>query len=86
VLGGGYVVAHQEIDYRREIPLGTREVVVRSRVTQVGTSSVRVEHDVADGAATAAAVVVAWDREARAKRELTAHERDVLGGSGVRTP
>jgi hypothetical protein len=37
-----------------------------------------VEHDVADGAATSTAVVVAWDREARRKRELTPAERDAL--------
>ena len=49
-----------------------------TRVTSVGTSSVRVEHDIAGGAATAAAVVVAWDRESRAKRELTPAERDAL--------
>ncbi|MES1247632.1 MAG: acyl-CoA thioesterase [Actinomycetota bacterium] len=77
-LGGSYVVAHQEIDYRREIPLGTRELVVRTRITRVGISSVHVEHDVADGAASAAAVVVAWDRELRTKRELTQAERDAL--------
>lgn len=51
---------------------------MRTRVVHVGTSSVRVEHDVADGAANAAAVVVAWDRERRAKRELTQDERTQL--------
>ena len=38
----------------------------------------RLEHDVADGAASSEAVVVAWDRDARTKRELTAAERDAL--------
>ena len=52
---------HATIDYRREIPLGTREVVVRTRVVEVGRSSVRFAHDVGDGAAEVAAVLVAWD-------------------------
>jgi acyl-CoA thioesterase FadM len=45
------VVVHASIDYRKEIPLGTREVVVRTRVVDVGRSSVRFAHDVGDGAA-----------------------------------
>lgn len=82
-LDGSYVVAHQRIDYNREIPIGEREIVVRTRVVHVGTSSVRLEHDVADGAAVSEAVIVAWDREARAKRELTPDERDALTGADV---
>lgn len=78
VLDGSYVVAHQSIDYRSEIAIGVREIVVRTRVVHVGASSVRLEHDVADGAASSEAVIVAWDRSARAKRELTAAERDAL--------
>jgi hypothetical protein len=41
---------------------------------------VRLEHDVGDGAATSSAVVVAWNRETRAKRALTPAERDALTG------
>ena len=37
------VVAHASIDYRREIALGTREVVVRTRIAEVGRSSVRFD-------------------------------------------
>ena len=72
------VVVHASIDYRREIPLGTREVVVRTRIVEVGRSSVRFEHDVGDGAAAAAAVLVAWDPATRRSRELSASERDQL--------
>jgi YbgC/YbaW family acyl-CoA thioester hydrolase len=72
------VVVHAEVDYRREIPLGTREVVVRTRVTHVGRSSVRFEHEVADGAAELAAILVAWDPQTRRAREITPAERDAL--------
>ena len=72
------VVVRAEVDYRREIPLGTREIVVRTRIAAVGRSSVRFEHDVADGAARLVAVLVAWDPATRRSREITPAERDVL--------
>jgi len=74
------VVAHASIDYRREIPLGTREVVVRTRITKVGNSSVSFEHDVADGAAEVTAVLVAWDPQTRRPRPIDDRERDLLTG------
>jgi acyl-CoA thioesterase FadM len=77
---------HATIDYRREIPLGTREVVVRTRVVEVGRSSVRFAHDVGDGAAEVAAVLVAWDPGGRQSREITVKERDALLAEGVVTP
>ena len=72
------VVVHAAIDYRREIPLGTREVVVRTRIVEIGRSSVRFEHSIADGAAEATAVLVAWDPQTRRSREITPAERDAL--------
>jgi acyl-CoA thioester hydrolase len=72
------VVVHAEVDYRREVPLGTREVVVLTRVTHVGRSSVRFEHDVADGSAELSAILVAWDPQTRRSREITPAERDAL--------
>jgi acyl-CoA thioester hydrolase len=72
------VVVHAAVDYRREIPLGTREVVIRTRIVEVGGSSVRFEHDVADGAATVTAVLVAWDPQTRRSRPISASERDSL--------
>jgi acyl-CoA thioesterase FadM len=80
------VVVHASIDYRREIPLGTREVVVRTSIAGVGRSSVRFSHDVGDGAAAMSAVLVAWDPQTRRSREITAAERDVLLAGGVVTP
>src|SRR6476646_6435758 len=72
------VVAHASIDYRREIPLGTREVVVRTRVAKVGNSSVSFEHDIAEGAAEMTAVLVAWDPQTRRPRPIGDRERDLL--------
>ena len=77
---------HATIDYRKEITLGTREVVVRTRIVEVGRSSVRVSHDVGDGAAEVSAVLVAWNPETRRSREISAEERDALLAEGVVTP
>lgn len=77
---------HATIDYRKEIALGTREVVVRTRIVEVGRSSVRFAHDVGDGAAEISAVLVAWDPETRQSREISADERDALLAEGVVTP
>ena len=74
------VVVHAEIDYRREVALGTREVVVRTRIAHVGRSSVRFEHDIADGSAEATAVLVAWDPRTRRSRPIDDAERDALTG------
>jgi acyl-CoA thioesterase FadM len=80
------VVVHASVDYRKEIPLGTREVVVRTSVVEVGRSSVRFAHDVGDGAAEVSAVLVAWDPQTRRSRRITAEERDALLAGGVVTP
>lgn len=77
---------HATIDYRKEIALGTREVVVRTRIVEVGRSSVRFAHDVGDGAADVSAVLVAWDPRTRRSREISAEERDALLAEGVVTP
>lgn len=77
---------HATIDYRKEIALGTREVVVRTRIMEVGRSSVRFAHDVGDGAAEVSAVLVAWDPRTRRSREISAEERDALLAERVVTP
>lgn len=74
-----YVVAHISIDYRREIRYPAPSVVVRTRVAEVGRTSVTFEQEVVapDGAVAAAArsVVVAWDEEARGARPVGDEER-----------
>lgn len=78
------VLVHASIDYRREIALGVREIVLRTKITAVGDSSVRFAQSVlgADGevAAEAEAVLVAWDPETRRSRTITAEERGALEG------
>jgi acyl-CoA thioester hydrolase len=76
------VVVRTSIDYRREIALGAREIIVRTQIKEVGRSSVRFEQMVStrDGevAAVAEAVLVAWDPEARRSRQITPEERQRL--------
>jgi acyl-CoA thioester hydrolase len=76
------VVVHASIDYRREIALGVREILVRTRIAEVGRSSVRFVQTILtpDGelAAEAEAVLVAWDPQTRRSREITAVERTAL--------
>lgn len=76
------VVAHVSIDYLREVPFGTRDVVVRTSIAEVGRSSVRFEQEVLapDGepAAKGEAVLVAWDRETRSSRPIEDDERRAL--------
>jgi acyl-CoA thioester hydrolase len=74
-----YVLARVELDYRREVPLPMREVVVESGVERVGRSSVRLVQRVlrSDGelAAEGAAVLVGWDPAKRGSRVLSEAER-----------
>jgi acyl-CoA thioester hydrolase len=76
------VVVHASIDYRREIALGVREIVVRTQIAEVGRSSVRFEQTIVtpDGelAAEAEAVLVAWNPETRRSRAITQEERQRL--------
>jgi acyl-CoA thioester hydrolase len=77
-----WVIAHVSIDYKREIVQGAREVIVRSRIAEVGRTSISFEQDVLgpDGEVAAAckSVLVAWDREARAARSIDERERAAL--------
>ena len=76
------VIAHLSVDYRREIRHPARSVVVRTRVAEVGRTSVTFEQEVLapDGevAATAQAVVVAWDEQTRQGREIADRDRAAL--------
>ena len=76
------VVVHASIDYRQEIALGVREILVRTRIAEIGRSSVRFVQTIVtpDGglAAEAEAVLVAWAPQTRRSREITAAERTAL--------
>ena len=79
---GGFVLAHVDLDYHTEVRREHGEVEVVVRLAQVGTSSLRLHHEVRlpDGgvAASGKTVLVAWDPVARAKRALTEAERAAL--------
>ena len=74
-----YVIAHVEIDFRRELRHGDREVLVRCRLDRLGSSSIRTREEVLtrDGelAAEAAAVLVARELGEGGSRPLTDTER-----------
>jgi acyl-CoA thioester hydrolase len=76
------VVVHVRADFRRELGRGPRELVVRTRIVEVGRSSIRFAQEiVAPGGETAVeaeAVLVAWDPAARARREIDADDRTRL--------
>src|SRR4051794_26450485 len=75
-----YVMARIEIDYRSEIPFGTRWVETRHRVETVGSSSVSLLEQlvIPDGpvAADARAVLVMWDPAKRGSRALSEVEAE----------
>lgn len=83
-----WVVAHVSIDYRRELRLPTREVIVRTTVTETGRTSVTFGQEVfgPDGelAVESRSVVVAWEEAGRRPRELGAD--DVARLRGVSPP
>ncbi len=80
---GGYVLAHVDLDYHREVRKDHGEVEILVRVARVGRSSLRLEHEISlpDGtvAASGETVLVAWDPVRRGKRPLSAAELTALG-------
>lgn len=79
---GGYVVVHVDLDYHREVRKDHGEVEVAVWLERVGSSSLRLGHEIRlpDGqvAASGATVLVAWDPVARGKRTLGEAERAAL--------
>jgi acyl-CoA thioester hydrolase len=79
---GGFVLAHVDLDYHAEVRRDHEEVEVVVRVAHVGTSSLRLEHEVRlpDGtlAASGSTVLVGWDPASRGKRALSEAELAVL--------
>jgi acyl-CoA thioesterase FadM len=78
-----YVLAHIEIDYRREIERGTPSVAITHACAGLGSKSITLEGRLlsssdGDEYAYSRVVIVLWDREKRASRALTEHEREAL--------
>jgi acyl-CoA thioester hydrolase len=78
----GYVLAHVELDYRREVRIEDRYLIGECRVASLGRSRVELDNRLvlADGevAVEGRAVLVAWDEKTRRSRELTENEREAL--------
>ena len=74
-----YVLARVAIDFRRELTQEDEGVLVRIRLTRIGTSSLTLHEEIRtlDGvlSAEAEAVLVARDRETGRSRPLTDSER-----------
>ncbi len=74
-----WVVAHVEVDYRREVSLADDVVIATCRLARIGRSSVSTHEEVRTAAgmlaAEASAVLVARDRESGRSRPLTPAER-----------
>ena len=78
----GFVLARVAIDFRRELTLEDKAVVVTCRAVRVGNSSVTTREEIRtpDGelSAEAEAVLVARDADAGRSRPLTEREREAF--------
>jgi acyl-CoA thioester hydrolase len=79
---GAFVLAHVDLDYHTEVRKDHGEVAIVVRLAHVGTSSLRLEHEVRlldeRVAASGTTVLVAWDPATRSKRPLSEAERAAL--------
>ena len=76
------VLVRLEIDFKAEIPMGTEEVLVTCRATDIGRTSMRTTEQIilpgGDLAAQSQTVIVARDATTRSSRPWTDEERTVL--------
>ena len=76
------VLVRLEIDFKAEIPMGTEEVLVTCRATDIGRTSMRTSEQIllpgGDLAAQSQTVIVARDATTRTSRPWTDEERAVL--------
>ncbi|MGZ4255832.1 MAG: acyl-CoA thioesterase [Solirubrobacteraceae bacterium] len=79
---GAFVLVHVDLDYHTEVRKDHGEVAIVVRLAHVGTSSLRLEHEVRlpdeRVAASGTTVLVAWDPATRSKRPLSEAERAAL--------
>jgi acyl-CoA thioester hydrolase len=84
-----WVVARQDVDYRRPMVFRPEPYAIHTRVTRIGTSSYDLQADILDGdvlLARARTVVVAFDQDTQRSRPMLPAERvaveSVYDGSG----
>jgi acyl-CoA thioester hydrolase len=77
-----FVMAHVELDYRRELSVENRYVEIGLRIEEIGRSSLTLSQQFfrADGelAADGRSVLVAWDDEKRSSRPMSEQELGAL--------
>ena len=76
------VLVRLEIDFKAEIPMGTEEVLVTCRATEIGRTSMRTTEQIllpgGGVAAQSQTVIVARDEKTRSSRPWTDKERAIL--------
>lgn len=76
------VLVRLEIDFKAEIPMGTEEVLVTCRATEIGRTSMRTAEQIllpgGELAAASQTVIVARDEKTRSSRPWTEEERAIL--------
>jgi len=80
-----YVVAHQEIEYLREVLLEDSPLTITVAVSKIGRSSMVIAETLLsrDGTlhARSRATLVMWDREIRRPRPMTERERTAFSAA-----
>ena len=77
-----YVLAAQQLNYRREIRFAHSPVTVTLSVVRLGRSSLDLTETIGTSfgvCAESLATIVTWDMTARRSRPITPEERDALG-------
>jgi acyl-CoA thioester hydrolase len=81
-LDHSFVMAHTDLDHRREVRLEEGHVLLRARIAAIGNKSITIDNELvrADGeiAATGRATMVAWDKTRRRSRPISDAERAAL--------
>lgn len=80
----GHVVAHQEIDYLKPIPMTTTEIFVTVSIESIGGASYNLSYEIGDGAdmlfAKASTVMVTFDVNKDSVVRIPDHIRNAFEG------